>query len=360
MADFLDRIVKVSITRQTVTPSMASFSGVLIAAEFLKAVSPVAWTDAERVRSYPNLAAVAADGFGTSTYVYKAAERIFAQNPRISRVYVGRKKTGADGTEDWATALTAMAVANTLWYGLVTDTRTRADQEDIADWTEANKKLYSAVSADSNLITVAYNAGTPGDIADYVKASALNRTMVSYDPAAGTGNDKCLDAGIFGRTFHVTPGSINYAFKTIAGILPAPLTETEADFLDGKNCNYYISVADINMFQTGRVGSGEWVDIIHGLDYYDALIKNFVLTPLVQSNKVNFDNSGIEVVSSQLASALQAGVDNSFFTSFEITVPDDADVPAGDKSSRTLKEVNFTAFLAGAINITEINGIVTY
>lgn len=76
-------IVNVQITATTATPTRAGFGTPLIAAYHTR------WTD--RVRSYTGLAGMAADGIDATEPAYKKAAAIFAQNPRVTRVKVGRR-----------------------------------------------------------------------------------------------------------------------------------------------------------------------------------------------------------------------------------------------------------------------------
>jgi hypothetical protein len=88
MADQLDKIVQVVIERQTRVPGMKSFSEHLVAAEF----SPVGITpvfDPEhRVRIFGSLDEIAAAGFPTDSFVYRAAAKQYSQSNHIGNIYV--------------------------------------------------------------------------------------------------------------------------------------------------------------------------------------------------------------------------------------------------------------------------------
>ncbi len=357
----VDRIVDVTITRQSsAVPTMASFSGLLIAAEFLKATPIPDFGTTERVREYSDLAEVLAAGFDEDTFVYKAAAAVFSQAVALDRVYVGRKLTGADGTETWTEALAAMALENPNWYGLIAETRTEATQQLVAAWVEANKKLCVLASADADILDSAYSAETPAEIASYVKAHAYERTGVIYHPDAGDADDEpCPDAAWMGLMFTKDPGAATWMFKTLRGVTPYTLTGARWTNVDAKNANVYTEVAGVSMTQRGTAGSGEYLDVMHGIDWLTARIQNKVFTPLVQQDKVPFTNSGVEVVVNSLKSALQEAVDIGLLASYEVSAPDVADVDAEDKAARTLPDVTFTAILAGAIHKTQINGVVT-
>lgn len=347
----IDRIVAVTITRQTSTPSVASFSDVLIASEFLSASITPAFSG--RVRTYGSLSELVAAGFTSGTDVYKAAAKVFGQNPSINRVFVGRKKTGGDGSETWDAALAAMQLENGAWYGLICTTRLLADQQDIADWVEANKKLCILGTSDVNTIT-----GT-GDIGDYVHTNLLERTAVIYHPDVAGGTDPFPGAAWFGKLFPKAPGSATWAFKTLAGVPTYGLTETEYNTAAAKKVNTYLSIAGVGLTQGGWVGSGEYIDIIHGIDWLTAQIQAYVFVPLIQNDKVPFTDAGVQMIVSQLKAALESGVRAGLLDSYVVAYPAVADVSAIDKGNRLLPDVTFTAVLAGAIHKVEIAGVVT-
>ena len=87
----IDRVVDITITRQTTVPTIASFDNPMVASEFL--TTDVTPTFTGRTKVYSDLASIGTE-FGTTSKVYAIAASIFAQNPSPDLVYVGRKKTG--------------------------------------------------------------------------------------------------------------------------------------------------------------------------------------------------------------------------------------------------------------------------
>jgi hypothetical protein len=352
MAD-IDRIIQVTISRDTVVPTMASFNYPLIASEFLMAdVTP---TMTERVRVYTSLAAMVAAGFTASTVVGRAAAAMFAQG-NLPRVYVGRKKTGADGTETWDVALAAMLLEQPAWYGLVVGNRTKADQQTIATWVEANGRLCMLASADTD---IPGDDTSPADIAQWLHDQAMDRTGVIYHPEADLDSgDPHPDAAWMAFMFGKDPGSATWAYKTLSGIAVYVLTGGQIVTALAKNANIYTAISGVNLTQMGQVGSGEYLDIIHGLDWLKARIQQKIFTPIAQQDKVPFTDAGIEMITNQLKSALQDAKDIALIESYETSAPLAADVDSADKALRLLPDVRFTAILAGAVHKVEVAGVV--
>lgn len=357
----IDKIVKVSITRQTTTPQMESFDGILLVQEFLLASTTPVFGATERIREYGSLAEVLAAGFGTTSFIYQAAAKVFSQDISPDRVYVGRKSTGVDGTETWEAALTAMSVDVSYgdkWYGLCVATRLNSDQQDIADWVQANDRLCILASADANI----YASGTQTTIADYLKTNSLDRSAVIYSPnVSDSTDDDCPDAAWFGKMFPKDPGGASWAYKTLSGVATYGLTGAQFTLLEGRNANSYSAVAGVPVTRYGTVGSGEYLDVMHGIDWLTARIQNLVFTPIAQLDKVPFTDSGVQIIAGQLRAALEEGVTVGLLAkdSIVISAPKVIDVAADKKAARILPDVTFTAVLAGAIHKTEIEGVVS-
>lgn len=360
MAD-IDSIVKVNITRQTTTPQMESFDGILLVQEFLASSTTPVFGATERIREYGRLKEVSEAGFGITSFIYQAAQKIFSQAIAVDRIYVGRKLTGVDGTETWEACLTALGADTSYgnkWYGLCVATRVNADQQDIADWVQANEKLCIFASSDTNILA----SGTQTTIADYVKTNSLDRSAVIYSPnVTDATDDDCPDAAWFGKMFPKDPGSATWAFKTLAGVATYGLTSSQFTQGLGRNANLYVNVAGVSITKNGTVGTGEYLDVMHGIDWLKARIQNLIFTPIAQLDKVPFTDAGVQVIVGQLRAALEEGVSVNLLAadSIEITYPKVADVSAINKAARLLPDVKFTATLAGAIHKTEIDGVVS-
>jgi hypothetical protein len=120
-----------------------------------------------------------------------------------------------------------------------------------------------------------------------------------------------------------------------------------------------METAGVPMTSNGQVASGEYIDVIHGMDWLKARIQNLVFTALVNVDKVPFTDGGVQMVVSPLKAALEEGKQNGVLASYEVAFPAVADVSVTDKGRRFLPDVNFTGVLAGAIHGTKINGVVT-
>jgi len=448
-------IVTVSITRETKPVSQKGLGITLI-------VGPNAsFSDATRIKYYGDLPSIAADlTNGVDDPEYKMAAVIFAQNPRVLLVAIGKKIAGdADYTE----SLNAISVVSNDFYGVLVVSRADADQLDVAAWVIANERITALANSNTSIINSSeaedslqvaklvfsddLSTGNATDISVNSVAmlptvyltshldtmneiafnlSALANTSAILDPADATnrtlivtytagniiinsatvtsgsavtiaivyaslpvqlkaaGNDRtsCIftsdalnnfpDAGLLGKILPLTPGSYTGMFKSLSGVTTDVLTPTQTKNAHDKYCSTYETVGVNNMLIESWVSTGEFIDIIVFQDWLKNRITENVFSVLVNKPKVPYTDNGIADIENAVKQILQIGLNNggiSPFTynkttkeqtgGFYTTVPLAADVPDVDKNARVLRNVNFVAWLAGAIHTVQIDGVLT-
>lgn len=357
MADLLNRIVEVVINRQTMIPSMKSFSEHLFVDAF--DVTGTDFDAAHRVKVIGDPEELITAGLTVNSVPYLAAQKQFSQNPHIGKMYIGVKlPTDAN----WGAALSAIKKQNDGFYAVTASARTMEEQQEIATWVEANKKLYCAESGDSMITDE-----ETGDIAAWLKLNNMDRTFVIFHPGCVPGeNGKIVSAdpmpgvALFGGMLTFQPGSATWMFKDMNAVPTYELETGQFDTASAKNAMLYCSVADVPTTFWGKVGSGEYIDIIHGCDWLEARIQNKIFTDLKKNKKVPFNNTGIEIIKGALKSALDEGIKIAeLLDSYEITIPDASEVAEDEKAERNLPQVKFSAPLQGAIHTTKLSGTVT-
>ena len=338
MADLIDEIIQISITRQTLVASIPNFGDAMVVKEFATDLTTPAFT--ERVRIYGSLQEILDEGIPASNTIYLAAQALFSQNPNPGRIYVGRKKPDAELIETWTEALTAINAENSDWYGFGLS-MAGAALEQAADWAETNLKLHIISDDDPNII------GGTGDIAEYVNTQNYDRSAVIYHPDADLGvDDPFINFAWMGKQFTKDPGSTNWAHQGLNAVAGYDLTTGERSTIEGKNGNFYSPYGGLDATLYGKVGSGEYIDIIRGTDWLEARMKQRIATLLHNSNKIPFDDAGIQTVVAEVLAALQEGVaaqllleKNSDGTmAYNVTYPLASDVSAADKADRLLPE----------------------
>jgi hypothetical protein len=339
----LEQIVDVQITRQTRVPTQRGFGTPLILGDSDR------FTAGERVRTYTSIDQVEAD-FTSGDKEIELAQDLLSQQVRPTEFKIGQREAGdTAGATGWTEALNAIEAIDGDWYGLLVESVTQADIEEIAqNFVESRIKQFFALTNDA-----AVPAGTAANVALNLNAAALDRTSVWYSGDT----DNSVASAISGLQLPKAPGSTNWAYKTLSGPSFDDLTPTEQQNIENAKANQYIRVAGINITQFGTVASGEYIDVIRGADFLQARIQELVYFELINSEKIPYTNNGIAQVENRLREALNLGVNNQIINpDFTISTPDVADVSQIDKGNRFLPDVTFEATLTGAINKTQIRG----
>jgi hypothetical protein len=354
----IDRIVNVQISLATTGVQQQTFSDLLLLATYGATNDPRIQiiTEADQLLEAPFT------GLTTSSAVYRAALAAFSQIPGPSRVFIGRRNTA----EAAATALAAIKAANNDWYGVAEVTHTPADLPLIAAWAEANEKLFLAVVTDADAPTSATD-----DDGSALKTGNFYRTAWWYHADA----TQFPEVAAAARCFTILPGGETWALKRLSGVTAPALTEGAATFIFAKNGNTFEPFERTNAItQNGKVAGGEWIDIIRFRDWLCQEIRDRVFVAMVNLEKVPYTDAGIAIISQAMRAALDLGVrrggiappmpdadvPNRIIPSYTVSVPARSQVSSIDVAARILRDVKFTARLAGAIHAVEIRGSLTY
>jgi nicotinamide riboside kinase len=254
--------------------------------------------------------------------------------------------------------LNAIVAVDDDWYALAETTRTSATVQSIAAWVEARIKIFGTASNDANIIDQAYGVDTTS-VAAIFNTAGYVRTFVMYHQDAENDFPECA---WFGRVLPTEPGSVTWKFKQLASIAYSDLTTNQSSNARNKSANTFEFIGGVGITREGTMAQGEFIDVIRGIDWLQARIQEYVYALLVNSNKVPYTDQGITAVEAEVKRALQQGISNDFLTSDPaptVTVPKAANVSSADKSARLLRNVNFSATLAGAIHAVDITGTVT-
>lgn len=255
-----------------------------------------------------------------------------------------------------ATDLAAVRVEDDDWYGLTIDSESKAEILAAALAAESAKKLFVAQTSESTVI----DNGVSNDVASSVEAAAYRQTALIFN-----GNDTMGFSGAAwqGERFAgtPTPGNETWVYKTLAGVTTDTITSTERSTALGKKCSVYETVLGKNITEGGLVGSGEHIDVIRFLAWVDDQIQVRLFQLETSNPKIAFTQKGIAVCGGVVKSVLVDGETNQGFAegSSQVFPPDIADVSSTDKANRRLRNLDWAATLAGAIEIIDARGFVS-
>jgi hypothetical protein len=310
---------------------------------------------AAKIQATAGVGTSISDGFHTITNTAATAGKPFAITGVIVTGGVSQATAVVTTTVDnvdYASNLTEIVKTDNDWYGLLADTVDEVFVEAIAAWVESHYKIYFTRSEDVDI----YDSGSTTDIAAVLDTAERERTAVIFNED----NDDYIDGCWMGKGLPYAPGSITYKFKTLSGpAASTTLTGTERQNILNKNCNLYSYIAGVNMMEEGTMASGEFIDIIIGIDYIRARMAENIFGKLVNAKKIPYTDAGIAIIEAEiravLENAIKIGIVARAPEEFEgkdyvVEAPKVADISDNDKANRLLPDVTWQARLAGAIH----------
>jgi hypothetical protein len=290
----------------------------------------------------------------------------------ISQANLQTVKLGSNLSWGTITAVDTVAVdmnairqEDNSWYGLISSDRTKQVQLDFAAWTETQDKIFGCASSEAAILT----PGTTTDVISVLKNTRYYRTYIGYSALATT---QYPDSAWMNALFPLQPGSETWALKKLSGVTPDNLTNTDRNTIINKGGNTFeFYQFQIALTGPGKTAAGEWIDIIRGRDWLKDLIQTNMVQMVINRAKVPYTDGGIQLCVNNLRKSLEQGqrvgfiapdeVDSNGKTvpGFVITAPLSQSIDPLVKASRVLT-LEFTARIAGAIHVININGNVGY
>jgi hypothetical protein len=273
------------------------------------------------------------------------------------------KETTADA--NYSTVLDSLSTEYNDWYFISLDSASPANAADVAAWVLANKnvnpKFYFVATSDTDLLAGTATSGTFGEFATAAESTSNDHVVSLYVPNSQEGADIAW-ASVIGVQ---TPGSITAALKTLVGVTPGSLTTTQRTNLEAINVNHYQTVRGLNVTRQGKVGSGEWIDVVHGIDALKSDLQGAVFGLLAGSGKVPFTPAGLNIIEATIKGVLKRyeGSDDQpgliAPKSSRVVMPKFSTITTTDKANRELRNVRFSGILAGAIQFVSLLGTLT-
>ena len=359
MAD-INQIVDISITPSGIATNTSNFQTVLIVGTYddtsnptVAGVNPYAALSNSFTGTYNSIQEII-DDWGNDGAVFRMANVIFQQNPRIDTVKIGAKSTN----DSFSTFLQNATTVDNDWYGLIINERDLESQVDTIRWAETNKKLFFFAS---NRGFIVGNQPTNSDVPLIeVLGTGITHAVAFYHPSAdGTQDDTRIDAAFAGSRLSFRPGSQTFHGKRVIGVQPTPLGRGAADSVNSNGFNTYTSISGTPFLSRGITISGEYIDVIRGLDWLEARIQERVFRGIATApGKISYSNVGGAIIRTFIDQVLTEAVDNNLLTNPSIIVQSAASATPAQRAARRFPTVTFRARVVGAIHNVEIRGTV--
>lgn len=258
-----------------------------------------------------------------------------------------------------AADLTAIRAEDDDWYCAILDSNSSAEILALAAIIEplTPKKILVAQSAD----TAVLNADSITDVAYLVADRDYFRTHVSFHPKVAT-SDSWIAAALVGNALAYDPGSVTWVNRELVGVGDWAPASADRTALLAKNSGSIETIAGRKVTFGGKVGGGEWIDIIHGLDWLHARIGERIFGLLVSATdaKVGFTDKGIARVHAELRAQLTeaSAAPSNLLATWSTSVPTAASLSSSQRATRVLPNVTFSATVQGAIHAVNVAGTV--
>ncbi len=250
-----------------------------------------------------------------------------------------------------ATDLAAIKLADTDFYAVYNMFNSNGMAVAIAGWVESNKKFFMMDTNESRSITAAVSSS---DTIDDLKTAARLRTACMYHHRP----DQMAGAAWLGKVLPLTPGSETWADKPLSGVDPSPLTDTHRANLVAKYANGYESVGSQGITFQGMTSSGEWIDAVRFLDWFENTVATRIFNVKLNADKIPFTNAGIATIESELRGSCAEGERaGGISPGWTVVCPDADDTTQVTAANRAARELNncFANFsLAGAVHLVNI------
>lgn len=253
------------------------------------------------ITGQPSTAAFATGTLAASLFLTSATGAVLSQG--AAAAVPGTFMTAlAEGTQDWATFMTAFdpdgGSGNSVKLAF-------------AEWTDAQNKRFAYIVWDTD-ITPTESANATASLGNIIAATGLNGTCCVYEP-----NDQNIAAFVCGTAasidFDATNGRITFAFKGQAGLVAGVTSQVVAANLIANGYNFYGAYATASQqfleFQPGSVsGEFEWLDSFVNQIWLNSQLQLALMVLLQQSNSIPYAQAGYELIKAACQDPINAAL----------------------------------------------------
>lgn len=366
MSNILDNIVNCQITIEAPVSNEASFGVIMLVGKRPKEING----ELNLVDLYGSLEEIRAKGWEENDNIYKAAKVAFMQEPKPREIYISvpaqpsLEEKGVEETDETSNPIEEETNSNTGmidavdraletlgWYGLAVTDPEEEDLEKIAERIETHEKIFAFRTEEMR---------NP-----FVEKKYM-RTFGIYS------KEPFIHVAWMASCFALDPGSETWAFRSLTGMEPSKLTTGNIRQLEELELNYYTSCAKKNITLKGKMVGGEWIDVIRFRDWIKNQMQLRIYNLFITHTRIPYTDAGIALVQNQIEATLKEGQEvggiaeteydeeGKLVPGYTVNVPKAASLTSAQRASRVLKGCYFTARLAGAIHVVELQGQLNY
>ena len=255
------------------------------------------------------------------------------------------------------------AIGTSGWYVACAAGVEESQFEEIAAWTETQAKLFAYT----------FLQKTDPVSASYFRTIGVYGLITDTDlPEDVPEANAYLHIAMTAKCLAYPAGSETWAYKQLAVVRPTQASSILRKQLTDGHSNYFAQYAGKNITMNGQVRSGEWIDIIRGRDWLENDMQLRLFNLFLENAKIPYENGGPTKVQNEMIASLKAAqdrgivakseydVDGKLVPGYTTSVPNVMNLTSTQRASRVLRECRFSARMAGAIQMIQANGTLTY
>ena len=303
-------------------------------------------------------ATVATDTVTCTPDVITTNFTVYNLSDNIGQTYVG------DAGEDYTAAWTAIKPTLTVdAFFLCIDSHDPTDVDDIFSLASTESLFAISSSQDPDIL----DSTSTSDIAYTLASKAYQNGLLMYHTQADSAYPEGAIVGTWAGT---NAGTVTLHGSDLVGISTDVISDTQANNIIAKNCNFYTSLAGTPWFWNGYVPDGNFADTIRFALWLEARVAESVFGLLKRKNastnsKVPYNEIGFEMIRLAISEVLELAYARGATTAFKdasrylISIPERTDIPTNDRANRLLPDVQFDVIYSSAVHSVIIRGNVT-
>jgi hypothetical protein len=248
-----------------------------------------------------------------------------------------------------------LAQTHNDWYALLITESDKESLHEAGDFTMSRQKLFFGCTDD---ITALHNRNNNRE------AYMIQNTNGGL-PYDGAWVGKCLPYQI---------GSITWKYKVPTGVLASNFDTTELKLIRDSHGQTFTEQSGIIHSNEGITTGGEYIDNMMSRDFVQARLEEALFGLLIRSNKVAFDNTGLDSIEATMREVFQlcgrqgiiaqVGDEKDMEKSdegiymYQVWVPSRSEISTNDRAARKASGIRFSFTVAGAVHGVEVNGVI--
>lgn len=176
-----------------------------------------------------------------------------------------------------------------------------AEMQEVAEWAEANDRMFITVSTDADEAVVTGTA---------LRGTELNHYCLNYHQdytTVGAIAGMALD-----QRYSTRDGIKTLHFKTLRGVATTDISQTQAAELDAAGVNYYSDYGNpdnsLAVFTNGYAGGGKYFDFVMGIDWLRNNIETTVFNGQRNRRSTPQTNKGMMMIKNDIVQAFEEAV----------------------------------------------------